>query len=247
MGFFTAYFDESGKYQTNRVVSFCGLLGSDLDWTNLRGEWEYLLRKNKLPYLHISKGDLKATAQQIRLYRPLVQAITKNVERGFAAMVDVAAFKETHKVIRKAFRDDPHYLVFNVALHYVIDYVERQSSPTVAVVCDDEASKACECYKSFDVMRQNAKQPENRRILKSIAFADAKFYPQLQAADLFSWASRAESLHRFFGEEFSLREIFSEFNMVSADRRIGYDSGFWDAKNLKDLSTGTTRALGLKD
>ncbi len=245
MGFFTAYFDESGKHQKEKVVSFCGLL--ETDWIPFEDEWGYLLRKHKISDLHFSKDPLRATAKQLDVYRPFVHAIAKHVEHGFGFAVDVAAFNATHKAVRTFYRNDPHYLVFQAAVREVVKYVSSQPDPIVSIVCDDDSQKACECYKSFDVMRQNTKQPENRQILRSISFADAKFFKQLQAADLFSWVCRAEALYRYSGKDYSLRELWREFNMTFTDRRIVYSSGFWDAKRLADFDLRVVRALGKKE
>jgi hypothetical protein len=247
MAFFQGYFDESGKHQAQKVVSFCGFLSSSQHWGEFEEEWNYQLRRNKLTHLHISKDDLGASKERIKMYRPFIHVIKKTIEHGFAMAIDVSAFQSWHKVMRKEYRDDPHFVVFQVVLRDVIKYASRLPEPSVSLVCDDEPSKACECYKMYDVMRQNIKQPENRRVLKSITFADAKFYTQLQAADLLSWVSRAESLYRFFGEEYSLRELYSEFIMASADFKTKFTSGFWDADRMKKVEAGSLPKLDLND
>jgi len=246
MAFFQAYFDESGKHQSQRVVSFCGLLNSLSSWGAFEDEWRYLLRHNKKPALHISKEDLKATAAQIKLYRPFIHVIKKYVKCGIGCTVDVKAFGMAHKSVTTGYRGDPHYLAFYTSVRDVVKYVRVLENPSVALICDDEPSKACDTYKMFDVMRQNAKQPENRQTLKSIAFADSKFYCQLQAADLFAWIGRAESLFRFFGEEYSLRELYREIQMPSTESRIDWRTSFWDSAHLRELSQNMTRGLSTK-
>jgi hypothetical protein len=85
MTFLTGYFDESGKRQTHKIVSFCGFV--DSNWSNFLDEWGYLLRRNRISCLHLSKSSLKATATVIEKYRPFVQAIKKHVEMGFGVAV----------------------------------------------------------------------------------------------------------------------------------------------------------------
>jgi len=234
MAFFNGFFDESGKHQAQRVVSFSGFV--DSQWGPFEIEWEYLLRKHKKPNgIHLSKEDLKARGSVLKVYAEFVRAIKKTVEHGFSIAVDVGSFGQSHKIIRSHYRDDPHYLAFYTVMRDVVKYAGEGSDPAVSIICDDEPSKACECYKMFDVMRQNSKQPENRATLKSITFGDSKFYYGLQAADLFAWVCRAESLHRFFGESYSLRELFSEFNMDSPNYKTEFTAGFWSASQLKEL------------
>src|SRR5665213_4519584 len=211
MAFFTGFFDESGKRQSHKVVSFAGFL--EQNWNPFNAEWEYLLRKHKKPRgLHLSKEDLKASGSVIKIYAQFVQTIKKTVGHGFATAVDVDAFSRSHKIIRHENRDDPHYMAFCTVVRDVVKHVMNGPDAGVSLVCDDDPTKACACYKMFDVMRQNQQQPENRRTLKSITFGDSKYYYGLQAADLFAWVARAESLHKFFGQDYSLRQLFWEFN-----------------------------------
>jgi hypothetical protein len=243
MAFFHGYFDESGKHQEHKVVSFCGFL--DADWTAFENEWEYLLRKNKIPALHVSAGSLKSTSTALNLYRQFIQAIRKHVEHGFGVAVDVAGFNATNKV-KQEYGGDAHYCAFSTAIRDVVKYVQSIPDSRVAIVCDDDPEKACTCYKMFDRMRQNVKQPENRKILKSIAFADDEAYPQLQAADLFSWVSRAESLYRFHGQDYSLRELYSEFVFDFPGFKTEFTTPFWDAAHLKEVEANVVAVLSRK-
>ena len=238
MAFFQGYFDESGKYQDQTVVSFCGFV--DSDWSEFMGHWQHLLRKNNLRALHFSKSNLRAKDAQLKIYQSFIQAIKQHVERGFAIAVDVTAYDALHPDLKPEKKhEDPHYMAFYTVLRDVIKYASILPDPSVAVICDDEPSKACECYKMFDRMRQNVKQPENRKVMKSIAFADDEFYPQLQAADLFSWISRAESMYRFQGINYSLRDLHREFNIDAPTiYKTVFTTGFWDKDVLKELEKG---------
>jgi hypothetical protein len=236
MAFIQAFFDESGKYQQNKVVSFCGF--ADSDWGRFQDEWLYLLRHHRIPHLHLSKDDLKATASRMKMYERFMRVIKTTVAKGFGIAVHVPAFMAMHRVARASLRNDPHYMAFYTVLRDVVKYASILPDPTVSIVCDDEPSKACECYKQYDVMRQNIEQSENRKVLKSIAFADAKYYIQLQAADLYSWVCRAESLYQFFGDNYSLRELLPHFSAVAPEFKLEASPAFWSEQNLKDYEKG---------
>ncbi len=130
-------------------------------------------------------------------------------------------------------------MAFYTVLRDVVKYASVLPEPSVAVICDDDAAKACQCYKMFDRLRQDSKHPENRKVLKSIAFADDQFYPQLQAADLFSWVARAESLHKFYGENYSLRELYCEFSRETKESKTKFTTGFFDSEHLKEVERRT--------
>jgi hypothetical protein len=111
MAFLHGYFDESGKYEQNRIVSFCGFATSPPLWDLFEPEWEYLLRRYNISSLHLSKDSLKATPSALRMYSQFIQTIKKTIEKGFGISVHVPAFASMHKVAKRAFRDDPHYFL----------------------------------------------------------------------------------------------------------------------------------------
>jgi len=239
MAFLRGYFDESGKHEKHKAVSFAGLVCED--WHPFLNEWAYLQRRYKISNLHISKDKLKATAKQIKMYRHFIQVINRTVDKGFAVVVDVAGFSAIHKSVRSQLGDDAHYMAFSTVTLDLVRYAQPNLNPTVAMTCDDDENKACDIYLLYK--RYQQRNINSRKTLKSIAFADSSYYPQLQAADLFCWVLRAEAMHRFFAEEFSLRELYSEFNIQSADKRIDYVTGFWSKEHLEEFATGAARGL----
>ncbi|MGD1096685.1 MAG: DUF3800 domain-containing protein [Bryobacteraceae bacterium] len=127
-------------------------------------------------------------------------------------------------------------ITFYKVVRQIVEYANILPDPTVSLICDDDPSKACECYKQYDVMRQNVKeQPENRRILKSIAFGDSTHYMQLQAADLLAWILRAESLYEFFGEDYNLRTLLPEFRIEAPEFKLQCAPAFYGPVQLKQF------------
>lgn len=177
------------------------------------------------------------------MYRPFVQAIKKHVEIGFGIAVDVAGFNSIAPKFQKSLGGDPHFLAFRSVVRDIVKYSQSAPDPSVSIICDDDPEKACGCYKMFDRLRQDSKHPENRQVLKSIAFADDEFYPQLQAADLFSWVARAESLYRWHNQDFRLRELYQEFVIASTDFKLTFTSAFWSAEHLQNLNKMTLEDL----
>lgn len=245
MAFYQGYFDESGKHQTHRVVSFSGVV--DCDWEQFARGWNAKLADFQIPYLHLSKHSLKATDKQLAMFKAFIGVIKRTIHKGFAYSVDVPAFDGLHKSVRRELGGDAHYLAFSTTLLGVVDYASKLPYPAVAVVCDDDPSKVCESYKWFNRFRQDAARPQNRDVLRSIAFADDKYYPQLQAADLLSWVTRAEASHRFFGEPFRLRALFEEFNRATDDCIFSMQSAFWSSAYMEEISKGIRENQRLRD
>ena len=79
--------------------------------------------------------------------------------------------------------------------------------------------------------------------MKSLTFADSKFYCALQAADLASWVARAESRYRFFNEDYGLRELYAELTVPMLESKIDWRSSLWSAEHLRDFNANTVKAL----
>jgi len=226
MAFLTGYFDESGKHDKTRIVSFCGLVNAD--WSGFEAEWAALLRRYQMPALHV--GAKRVSSDELDMYRRFIQVILRTVEHGFAIAVDGETFAST-TTLHGAFTNDPHYAAFSTVLLDLTKFASVLPEPSIALVCDDDPKKACDIYGLFSRYRQ--RNVESWKVLRSIAFADDRFYMQLQAADLFAWVTRFEAAHRFCGEPFTLRELHSEFNLQFPARVFQPTSGFWDADSLR--------------
>ena len=48
------FFDESGKYKSDKVISFCGVFGSEGRAREFEEEWEALLRSYRIRTLHMA-------------------------------------------------------------------------------------------------------------------------------------------------------------------------------------------------
>lgn len=234
------YFDESGK-ANQRIVSFCGFVCAEERWPAFCHEWNYWLRHYKKPHLHLSSESLRASPKDIQMYRQFIGVIRNHIEAGFGVAVDAVAFESAlHRAVRADIGDDPHFLAFARAIDSVLKY--SVGAAGVSIVCDEDEEKACDCYKLWRRFRK--RKEEHRKILKSITFADDASYPQLQAADLFSWVVRAESLRQFKGDSFSLSELYGEFFLSTLEKRIKYpEVGIWDEETLRQFSARTLPRL----
>ena len=134
-----------------------------------------------------------------------------------------------HRAVRSELGNDAHYLAFSTIMMDVVKLASMQTdNTTVAVICDDDQEKACEIYKMY--RRAKQRSPESAKILTSISFADERSLCRLQAADLFSWVTRAEALYRYHGQHYSLRELYDEFSIRNESSQLMIESPHWDEK-----------------
>lgn len=243
VAYLNGYFDESGKSAKDKVVSFCGF--ADSDWDLFASKWSKLLRRYRLPALHLSKDKLKATAKNLSMYREFIKVIKQSIECGFGCAVDVPSFTTIHKSVASELGgSDPQFLAFITVLKMLKEYTRVSRDPSISIICDDDREKACNTYKLY--MRAKQRYNESARIFVGIGFADDVHYMQLQAADLFSWITRAEALHRYHGESYSLRELFGELNTSGPDVQLKFQAKFWDQEQISDYSARVDRELSKK-
>lgn len=247
MAFLLGYFDESGKFRDHDVVTFCGF-AADLDgWQRFQDEWEYLLRHNGLTTFHtkdllnhrrnlskrVSAVGLEARTDVINQF---VRAIKKTLEVGIASSVDARAFRELNSTEQELLRH-PHYLAFRLALLDLYEYINGRANDQMAITCDDEEMYSTEVYKIFTRLR--TEEPKMRERFISISFADDRFFPQLQAADLFASIARQRAAHEFHGVPFEYEEISREFMLKTPEDRIRRIRGhFLNKDNLQKLAAG---------
>ena len=184
--------------------------------------------------LHLSKEKLKTTKTQLQMYREFVRIIRYTMETWICLRcLDVPSFFDLHRAVKSELGNDPHYLVFSTIHNQPNEISSAAAQPTISITCDDDPEKACECYRLYRQAKQRDAKPT--RALTSIAFADDRYYPQLQAADLSSWVTRAEGLHRYHRQDYTLRELFAEFSVRDSDTRLRIHSPFWDRDSLEDF------------
>ncbi len=105
MAIFSAYFDESGKSHSQRVVTFCGVCASASKIQSFEDDWNGLLRRYEMPYLSMKYAlritrplSKKVKAQTIReridALKPFSECIRQHMDWEFHA-VDVEAYEKT--------------------------------------------------------------------------------------------------------------------------------------------------------
>jgi len=230
MLFLQAYFDESGKVHDHDVASFCGFAATSHEWSDFTREWLNSIMHKEL------HGPLKA-ADAFRYRRslsqkipkqtaderadtlsPFVGAILNNVSFGVAIAIDCRAFRNLPESDRHLLKDDPHYWAFQQALLYIKRCAEdrfQNIDPDIqlGLCCDEEERTSVDCLKLFINIRRT--YPEMRKRFVSIGFADDKYFPQIQAADLLSSVARQQAGQQFHGAPFDMRKMYQMFSAPS--------------------------------
>jgi len=229
MVYLQSYFDESGSIEKNKMISFCGLVGSNPQWEVCHHHWKMALESlgikafkanEALHYIKPLSKSVPACGIEKRTEAlvPLIRAVRRSIPLGISVVMDCSAFKSLSEEERLLFHDDPTYLTFVQAL-FAIQKVLGNISPDphthVSLVCDDTHKYAVEYLAAFHRVKQI--HPEFRGLFVSIGFADDNYIEQLQVADFLASIMRKEAEHKFFGSPFDMRELYEIFTKPSDD------------------------------
>jgi len=239
-----SYFDESGKEDSHKVVTYSGFVSTGKSVHEFQEKWKQMLREYKLTefdakkILRISEtcGTMeKGVGAQDRVSKilPFIQAITNGLELGISVAVDVVAYKSL-PALHKFYHPDPHYFAFYQVIARILRHFEIPVKYQIGLICDDEEKKATECYKLLKKMK--LRFPEVHERVVSICFSDSGFYPVLQAAGLFATISRYEAEKRFFNKGYQWGELFEAFRKVDPQTggHLHFNSGFYTTEDLSE-------------
>jgi hypothetical protein len=254
MAIFYGWFDESGKHHDHPVVSFSGVLGPHERLAAFEDAWKELLRRYGWASLHMTKvlsvkkfskyvqADTKE--ERIEALKPFADCISKHFELGFIEAIDVKGFKSLAENVRIQLGspDDPYLIAFTRALLHINDYVGDDGR--VALVCDDDAATAWDCYRHYRSVRNVHDQIRQKTI--ALTFADDEYFPALQAADMLAFLTRLEAKREFYRIPYSYRNLFG---YLVSDRGSGYiqwHKMFANEQVMRGLMQGiaATRGLG---
>ncbi len=245
MGILAAYFDESGKPGDHPVVTFCGVCGPLSKVNRFSDDWEGLLRHYELDELHMVQAANPSIAlsqripaqelsERIAILKYFCDCINDHFEVGLMQAWDVEGFNNLSSKAKKGLGDpkDPYYTAFARALIELEHYTHDDDY--LSLICDDDAETAWTCYQHYRAIRNV--HEEIRKKTVSLAFADSKAFPALQAADMAAWLTRREARHLFYGDEFPLRELLKYLAQPQKPRKTQWKEMFATKGIIKSLS-----------
>jgi hypothetical protein len=252
MAILHCYFDESGKHKDHPVVTFSGVCITQSKLQQFDDAWNALLRQYGMPWLHMkevsqlsrkicdkmpyrqSEGDRNAALV------PFADCINRHFEYGLIQAMDVEGFNSLSKNARFKLGNttDPYYIAFVRGLLELVNYV--QGDDKLSIICDDDKATAWDCYRHYrGICRVHA---EVRDKTVSLTFADDKYFPALQAADMLAFLSRLEAKMRFYGIPYSFRKIY----LTLTDQREAGNTEWRAAFIDKDKFQGLSDAIDKK-
>jgi len=227
MAVLQAYLDESGKQSDHPLIALCCVCAPSAKIDKFGDEWNALLRQYGVTEFHMKRASRysrswgsvpkQSHAERMEALKPFADCIGENLELGLIGAWDVKGFKAIPPDARAKIGNvqDPYYLAFVRALLELVDYA--QGDDVLSVVCDYDMETAWDCYRHYQGVRRA--HDVVRKKTASISFADDRYFPALQAADLMAFLARHEARAQFYQK--GRNEWFPLFDYIVRDRGAG--------------------------
>lgn len=246
MAILHCYFDESGKHRDHPVVTFSGVCISELKMQQFDESWNTLLRQYGLPWLHMKEVSRLARNVCAKMPRnqserdrndalvPFADCINQHFEYGLIQAMDVDGFNSLSKnaKARLGNTEDPYYIAFVRGLLELVRYVHGNDK--ISIICDDDKDTALDCYRHYRAVRRVHTEVREKTV--SLTFADDKYFPALQAADLLAFLSRLEARMRFHNIPYSFRKIYLSLTNQRETGNTQWSAAFIDKTKFIGLS-----------
>ncbi|MHB8487063.1 MAG: DUF3800 domain-containing protein [Candidatus Acidiferrales bacterium] len=240
MAVLQVYLDESGKQSDHALIAICCVCAPARKIDKFGDDWNGLLRQYGVAEFHMKRASQYSRSwgkvpkqtldDRIEALKPFADCIGDNLELGIIQAWDVKGFKEIPPQFRAKIGNvqDPYYIAFVRALLELSDYAKGDD--VLSIVCDYDIATAWECYRHYLGVRKAHEGV--RRKTASISFADDKFFPALQAADMVAFLTRHEARDEFYGIH---NKWLGLFNCVVRERetKMQWQKMFADEQKAK--------------
>jgi hypothetical protein len=255
MAIFQSFFDESGKFQDQQIVAFCGFGASEPQLKEFNKQWENQLRRCGVDALHWVKarrggkalGDNVGPQQlkeRINDLKPFADCVNDYLGLGIACAFEVTGYTSFAKDSKELLggSDNPFYIQF---LRIVMLLSEFAREEGLTMMCDEDEETAWNCYRLYRMVKEL--DPKAGRRLVAISFANDEYFPALQAADMLSFLCREQAKLQWYGEPYEYQEFFRYLTDPRGTSPLKWQVAFKNKKELKHLEASLVKAKPVED
>jgi hypothetical protein len=131
---------------------------------------------------------------------------------------------------------DPNYVTFALAMIRIQKYC--QPDDRIAIVCDHDDETASGFYGYYKGIRHQHRKMQESMV--SISFADDRYFPSLQAADMLAYLTRLEAKRMWYNERHDygpLIEYLLDTKSKAPGKAAQWFVMFNDEAKLRSLKT----------
>ena len=167
------YFDES---ETKDFVCMAGYLADENNWVALTAEWNVVLKKYSIPYLHLADfmgswkiyeelGWKKLVNRESKINDALtdfISVIRRFTIAGIGVGLDIPPYLEITKNAKK--RDKPEVFCFERVLRLAIGRLNKWGfhEEPLCMIFDDNKDYAMKCYSNLWEIKTRTPELRNR-------------------------------------------------------------------------------------
>lgn len=239
------YCDESGKKSDHPVVTFTGLCLSQLKLQAFEDDWRTLLQHYEIESLHMARASRlsekhgprmsrsQTESQRMEALIPFADCINRHFEYGFIQALDIDGFNSLSRNAKYKIGnpDDPYYIAF---MRGGLEVIKEFQDEKISIICDDDRETAWDCYRHYRGICHARK--DFRDAVVALTYADDRYFPALQAADMLAFLGRLEAKRMFYGDRYNFKPLF---DYVTKERGVNHTKWrycFVDKEKFKNLS-----------
>jgi hypothetical protein len=230
------FLDDSGKesHQSMPYVCMAGYFTDGGALNRLHEQWLALLFKHGIEVIHMK--ELIPLAGQYRdlgwdipkrdaVLAEFIEAIRQSQITGVGVAMDMAAWRKIKKDHSDLRWGTAQEFCLSRILRQIVDRLTAANlDGIVALVFDRDPEFAAGRLSLYsDIVGHD---PRARRLIKSVTFADARWYPGLQAADLLVWETRKEQCQKAEGYKSTKR--WDQLFAAMPNYHLDYIGELWD-------------------
>ena len=219
-----AYLDESGTHAQSPVAMIGGFVASSELWVGLESDWGAVLDTFEVPFFHASEceaghGIYQSLSRTLRdlLFSGLAKVIARHKPTAVYTAITRAHFDETRARGVETF-ESPYHACFEFCLQQIAQWSkDNADGEPIALVFAEQEEYEDQAKALYDLYRKNRRWGKE---LVSLAHAQPKKLPALQAADLIVYEKTRHEVERRKNPNAQLRpaiEIMGAANMQAID------------------------------
>jgi hypothetical protein len=211
------YCDESGKADSNDYVAMCGFAIDHRQLRQLSDVWIDYLGVERLPPIHMreifhvgerlrpnrpdrwlqvkTRWGMRWEAKRDRMLEELAAIVQDSSARAIGTVIDARHFRSgTCPRLNQNYRGDAIHLAFaRTVMPCVEGVAQGVPSPEIGIVVDDDKETSIHFHEWVNEIKHDSRNPSGT-LIKSLCFADDKYFPLLQAADMLAFTARQRQI-----------------------------------------------------
>ncbi len=235
------YFDESANPHAD-FICMSGYLADDDNFGALTADWNVLLAKYRIPYLHLadfiaSQGvyeelgwrEKEKNSQISPALDDFIGVIRRHTLAGIGVGLAARTYRDITKDARK--KEKPEVFCFEGVLRLAIERLKKWNwDEPICLIFDDSRDYSMKAYSNLWEVRD--RNPDIKRWIAGIAFGNDEKFAPLQAADFLAYATAKMSI---LGDDGWLEHPQFKNLLLDQNPAYGklYDSENWTSEELE--------------